>query len=71
MPIRRVAYVIARFEVEADVGDIDFTDEHLLILEDPHSLNPGQIRGRNLLSHFKCLGYKTAPKLLLFLSISR
>jgi len=43
MPIRRVAYVIARFEVEADVGDIDFTDEHLLILEDPHGLNPGQI----------------------------
>jgi len=43
MPIRRVAYVIARFEVEADVGDIDFTDEHLLILEDAHGLNPGQI----------------------------
>jgi len=35
--------VVTRFEVEADVGDIDFTDEHLLILEDAHGLNPGQI----------------------------
>ena len=57
--------VVARSEVERDVGDIDFTDGHLLALSDAHDRNRVNFY-REVLSYFKRFDRKTTLKSLLF-----